>query len=217
MVRHPALASALCVCLLLLTGIVGFGYWHVVRLGELNESLEVLSNDRECQAVEAERNRQQAEDVAVLSSQREFSAEIMQASSHWLNARTSDRNEVLMRFHPLSKESSLPDFAQRFEWNDLWRQGANLRAWKRHDAGVAAVAVSLNHQTAFTIGNDDRIVRWDVASGLPRYDWLSPRKNDASEYVISRAPVHAVTFSPDQKTLSAALHDGRVLMFQAGD
>jgi WD40 repeat protein len=188
-----------------------------VRLGELNESLEVLSNDRECQAVEAERNRQQAEDVAFLSSQREFSAEIMQASSHWLNARTSDRNEVLMRFHPLSKESSLPDFAQRFEWNDLWRQGANLRAWKRHDASVAAVAVSLNHQTAFTIGNDDRIVSWDVASGLPRYDWLLPRKNDASEYVISRAPVHAVTFSPDPKTLSAALHDGRVLKFQPGD
>lgn len=186
MLRRPALASALCVCLLLLTGIVGFGYWHVVRLGELNKSLQALSNDRERQAIEAEKSRQQAEDVAFLSSQREFSAEIMQASNLWLNARPGDMNEVLMRFHPLSKESSLPDFAQRFEWNYLWRQGANLRAWKRHDADVAAVAVSTNHQTAFTIGHDDRIVCWDVASGLPLDDWLLPRKNDSSEYVISR-------------------------------
>ncbi len=186
MLRHPALASALSVCLILMAGIAGFGYWHVLQLREFNSSLQALSVDRERQAIEAEKSRQQAEDVAFLSSRREFSAEIMQASNHWLNDRTSDMNEVLLRFHPLSQEPSLPDFAQRFEWRYLWRQGANLRAWKRHDAGATALAVSTDHQTAFTIGFDDRIVCWDVASGLPRYDWLLPRKNDASEYAISR-------------------------------
>ena len=188
--KRPVVAGLLATVGVLLLGLIGFGFWHLGRLGDanlrLNQTVQLLQEqtlaaDKSSelakeksrvaaeQTLLAEEQRRSAERYSRLAREREYSATMLHAADLYKNGNLSQLSSVLQSLTIESQSTPyLPKYNEDlrgFEWFYLWNQSRSEMDLRGQISTSRNSQVTADGKQCLSLSREGAICRWDLLTG----------------------------------------------------